>query len=125
MATVPQAIPLELFATTPPMVQALSLAGSGPSLRPHRASRRFTWRTVAPGPTRTRSPLSSTSMSRKLRRESTRMPSVMPWPLRLVPPERKVSGTPAAAAAANSRPTCASSVAVTTALGTNSKCEAS
>ena len=34
MATVPQAMPDELFATTPPSVQAPSLAGSGPSLRP-------------------------------------------------------------------------------------------
>ena len=31
-ATVPQAIPLELLATTPPSVQAISLAGSGPEL---------------------------------------------------------------------------------------------
>ena len=53
---VPHAIPLELFATTPPIVQAISLAGSGPSLRPWRSSRALTCRTVAPGPTRTRWP---------------------------------------------------------------------
>src|SRR4051795_6613127 len=41
-------MPLELLATTPPIVQADSLAGSGPSLRPYRASRALTARTVAP-----------------------------------------------------------------------------
>ncbi len=30
--SVPHTIPLELFATTPPIVHAASLAGSGPSL---------------------------------------------------------------------------------------------
>ena len=35
-------MPLELLATTPPTVQAVSLAGSGPSLRPCRASRALT-----------------------------------------------------------------------------------
>jgi hypothetical protein len=34
LACVPQVIPLELLAITPPTVQADSLAGSGPSLRP-------------------------------------------------------------------------------------------
>ena len=33
-SSVPQAMPLELLATTPPIVHAISLAGSGPSLRP-------------------------------------------------------------------------------------------
>ena len=32
--SVPQAMPLELLATTPPMVQAISLAGSGPEFAP-------------------------------------------------------------------------------------------
>ena len=45
-------MPEELFATTPPRVQATSLAGSGPSIRPYRARRVLTERTVAPGPTR-------------------------------------------------------------------------
>ena len=71
------------------------LAGRvGAELAPVRASRAFTWRTVAPGCTRTRAPSSSTSTSRKCRRTSTSTPSVTAWPLRLVPPERKVSGTP-------------------------------
>ncbi len=95
--SVPQAMPLELLATTPPIVQADSLAGSGPSLRPYRASRVLTARTVAPGWTRTRAPSSSTSICRKLRRVSTRTPSAVAWPDRLVPPDRKVSGTPRSA----------------------------
>ena len=53
--------PLELLATTPPMVQAISLAGSGPSLRPCRGQAGVDLRTVAPGCTRTRAPSSSTS----------------------------------------------------------------
>src|SRR3712207_7272874 len=61
-------MPLELLATAPPMVQADSLAGAGPSLRRYRASRVLTARTVAPGCTRTRAPSSSTSIQRKLRR---------------------------------------------------------
>ena len=60
----PHAIPEELLATTPPSVQALSLAGSGPSLRPCASSRALTCPTVAPGPTRTRSP--STAARREL-----------------------------------------------------------
>ncbi len=51
-------------------------------------------RTVTPGCTRTRSPSSRISMSRKCRRVSTSSSSVTAWPDRLVPPERKVSGTP-------------------------------
>ena len=47
--SVPHAIPLELFATTPPIVQAISLAGSGPSFRPYFAKAIFTCFTVAPG----------------------------------------------------------------------------
>ncbi len=34
LSTVPQFMPEELLATTPPMVQAASLAGSGPNFRP-------------------------------------------------------------------------------------------
>ena len=48
-------------------------------------------------------------MSRKCRRVSTRMPSVTACPLRLVPPDRNVIGTPCAAETANSRPTSAAS----------------
>ena len=42
---------------TPPTVQAISLAGSGPSRRPYGASRALTIRTVTPGWTRTRRPV--------------------------------------------------------------------
>ncbi|MCY1234441.1 hypothetical protein D9M72_470240 [compost metagenome] len=34
LSTVPQFMPEELLATTPPMVHAASLAGSGPNFRP-------------------------------------------------------------------------------------------
>lgn len=44
--SVPQVMPLELLAMTPPSVQAVSLAGSGPSRRPNGASRAFTARSV-------------------------------------------------------------------------------
>ena len=90
---VPQHIPLELFATTPPIVQAISLAGSGPSLRLCRANAPFTARIVAPGLTRTDFPSTPTEISRKFFRVSTKKPSAIAWPLRLVPPERKVTPT--------------------------------
>lgn len=48
LACVPCDIPLELFATAPPIVQAVSDAGSGPSLRPCRRRRGFTARTAGP-----------------------------------------------------------------------------
>ena len=90
LCVIPQAIPLELFAITPPIVQATSLAGSGPNFLPNRASLAFTARTVAPGWTFTFNPPSSTSKLRKFLRVSTRIPSVTDWPERLVPPLRKV-----------------------------------
>ena len=100
---VPQRIPPELLATTPP-TQAMSvLAGSGPSLRPCGASTRLAWPSTVPGLTRAsgldlRPALArgagSTATPPKWRRTSTRMPSLWPWPLRLVPPARKVTGIP-------------------------------
>ena len=117
--SVPQAMPLELLAMTPPMVQAISLAGSGPSLRPCRARWALTLRTVAPGCTRTRAPPSSTSTPRKAARVSARTPSVTPWPDRLVPPERKVSGTPLSWLARNSAATSAAVRGVATDAGTS------
>ena len=102
--------PEELLATTPPTVQADSLAGSGPSLRPYRPRRRFTWRRVTPGWTRTRAPSSSTSTSRKCRRVSTRTPDVPACPDRLVPPERNVSAAPSRRAVASSAATCVGAV---------------
>nr|GID89670.1 hypothetical protein Ade03nite_85940 [Actinoplanes derwentensis] len=69
-SVVPQSIPEELFATTPPTVQAISLAGSGPSLRPYRKSLVLTCRTVAPGCAETVAPSSWTWIARKCRRVS-------------------------------------------------------
>ena len=88
----PQRIPPELLAITPP-TQAMSVeAGSGPSLRPSGARTRLAWPSTVPGPNRARAPSASTATPRKWRRTSTRMPSDWPWPLRLVPPARKVTG---------------------------------
>ncbi len=90
----PQRIPPELLATTPPTVAMSVLAGSGPSLRPCGARTRLAWPRTVPGLTRARAPSSSTATPPKWRRTSTRMPSLWPWPLRLVPPARKVTGIP-------------------------------
>ena len=80
------------------------------------------WRPGPPAPAR---PPSSTSMPRKCRRVSARIPSLTACPDRLVPPDRKVSGTPWAALTANSRPTASASAGVATAAGVSRKCEAS
>ncbi len=90
----PQRIPPELLAITPPTVAMSVLAGSGPSLRPWGARTRLAWPRIVPGPTRARAPPSSTATPPKWRRTSTRIPSVWPWPLRLVPPARKTTGIP-------------------------------
>ncbi len=116
-SAVPQAMPLELFATTPPIVQAASLAGSGPRRWPCRASRALTWRTVAPGWARTRRPPSSTSMRPNPCRTSTSSPAPDDCPDRLVPPERNVTGVREAVAARRIAPTSAASAATTTASG--------
>ena len=79
---------------TPPMVQASSLAGSGPSRRRYGASRLLTARTVTPGSTRTRAPSSRTSTPWKWVRVSTSTLSLIAWPESDVPPPRRVSGTP-------------------------------
>ncbi len=91
---VPDDMPDELFATTPPIVHAISLAGSGPSRRPCRSRCALTSRSVAPGTQRTRSPPSSTSTRVKRVRVSTSTPAPDAWPDRLVPPERNVTGSP-------------------------------
>ena len=93
-AQVPQRMPPELFATTPPTVAMSVDAGSGPSLRPCGARTRFAWPSTVPGLTRARAPSSSTSTPRQCRRTSTRIPSVWLWPFRLVPPARNVTGMP-------------------------------
>ena len=53
-------MPPELFAITPPIVQAAELAGSGPSRRPCGCSSELTWPRIVPGRARTRLPPSST-----------------------------------------------------------------
>ena len=53
------------------------------------------------------------------RRVSARTPSVTPWPDRLVPPERKVSGTPLSWLARNSAATSAGVRGVATDAGTS------
>ena len=89
----PQRMPPELLAITPPTVAMSVLAGSGPSLRPCGASTRLAWPSTVPGLTRASAPPSSTATPPKWRRTSTRMPSPWPCPLRLVPPARKTTGT--------------------------------
>ncbi len=110
-------MPEELLATTPPTVQATSLAGSGPSLRPNRARRVLTARMVAPGWTRTRAPSSRTSIPVNPVRVSTRTESLSACPDSEVPPLRKVSGTPRRVQARITSATAAASRAVTTARG--------
>ena len=68
----------------------------GAEPRPCGARTRLAWPRIVPVPIRTAAPSSSTASPRKWRRTSTRMPSVCPWPLRLVPPARKVTGIAAA-----------------------------
>ena len=62
----PQRIPPELFAITPPTVAASVLAGSGPSLHPCRASNAFARPSTVPGRTRARPPPSSTLTPREV-----------------------------------------------------------
>ena len=92
---VPQRMPPELLAITPPTVAMSVLAGSGPSFRPYGASTRLAWPSSVPALTRARRPSSSTVTPSKWRRTSTRIPSPWPCPFRLVPPARSVTGIPA------------------------------
>ncbi len=86
-------MPPELFATTPPTVAKSVLAGSGPRRRLYGlSSTRFTWPSAVPGRTLATAPSSSTFTPVKWRRTSTRIPSLWPWPFRLVPAERSVTG---------------------------------
>lgn len=72
-----------------------------------------------------RRPSSSTSAERQWLRTSTRIPSPPACPARLVPPERSVSGRPAARAPAIRAPTSAADAARTTACGVNTYGDAS
>ena len=115
----PQRIPPELLASTPP-TQAMSvLAGSGPSLRPWGQRTRLAWPRTVPGLTRALAPSSSTSTPVQCRRTSTRIPSLWDWPLRLVPPARKVTGTLDAREYARTFAMSFESRAITTALGSS------
>ncbi len=91
---VPAVMPEALLATTPPTVQAMALAGSGPSSLPYRARVVLARSTVVPGPIRARAPSSSTSIPVQSRRTSTRMSSPCAWPLRLVAEARKTTSRP-------------------------------
>ena len=74
-------------------------AGSGPSLRPYGASTRLAWPSTVPGAhPRARRRRRRPRPRAKWRRTSTRMPSLWAWPLRLVPPARRVTGIARAAA---------------------------
>src|SRR5699024_12794662 len=110
-------MPEELLLTTPPMVAADSLAGSGPNLRPYSAKRALTCATVSPGSTRTTRPCSSTAMLRKPRRTSTSKPSPDACPDKDVPPERKVTGRLCCLATRKACATSYTSEATITALG--------
>ncbi len=114
---VPDDMPDELFATTPPIVHAISLAGSGPRRRPCRSRCALTSRSVAPGSQRTRSPPSSTSTRVKRVRVSTSTPAPDAWPDRLVPPERNVTGSPRRVASRIAATTPSRSCARTTTSG--------
>ena len=91
---VPQRMPPELLAITPPTVAMSVLAGSGPRPYPWGASTRLAKPMSVPGPTRARRPSSSTRTREKWRRTSTRMPSLWACPFRLEPPPRSVTGVP-------------------------------
>ncbi len=91
---VPAVMPEALLATTPPTVQAMALAGSGPSTRPCRASVVLARRIVVPGAILARRPSSSTSIPAQWRRTSTRMSSPCAWPLSEVPAARKTTSRP-------------------------------
>lgn len=94
LRVVPAVIPEALLATTPPIVQAIALAGSGPSSRPCRARAALARTTVVPGRMRARAPSSRTSMPAQWWRTSTRMSSPWAWPFRLVPAARKTTSRP-------------------------------
>ncbi len=91
---VPAVMPEALFATTPPMVHAMALAGSGPRIRPCRARAALARMTVVPGRILARAPSSRTSMPVQCLRTSTRMSSPCAWPFRLVPAARKTTPRP-------------------------------
>ncbi len=94
LRVVPAVMPEALLATTPPTVQAMALAGSGPRTLPYRARVALARMTVVPGRMRARAPSSRTCTPVKWRRTSTRMSSPWAWPFRLVPAARKTRSRP-------------------------------
>ncbi len=122
---VPAVMPEALLATTPPRVQAMALAGSGPRTRPWRARAALARATVVPGRIRARRPSSSTSTPAQWRRTSTRMSSPWAWPLSEVPAARKTTSRPCPWAYDRTAETSSTSSAITTTCGTNRYGEAS
>ena len=93
----PQRIPPELLATTPPTRGDVGAGRVGAELAPVRGEDAVgvAEDRAGPDPGAARRPPRPRRRA-KWRRTSTRMPSVWPWPLRLVPPARKVTGIAAA-----------------------------
>lgn len=114
----PQAIPLALLAITPPTHAAALLAGSGPRIRPNRATRAFARARMAPDSARSRCPSSSTVTLSKCRRTSSRMSSPCDCPLRLVPAARRMIRRLVRVAKRNTPATSRPSRATTTTRGT-------
>lgn len=119
LRVVPAVMPEALLATTPPTVQAMALAGSGPRILPYRARVALARTTVVPGRMRARAPSSRASMPVKCRRTSTRMSSPWAWPLRLVPAARKTTWRPWSRAYASTAATSSMVSGSTTTCGTN------
>src|SRR6266545_4640740 len=88
--------PQELLPIMPPSVQRLWVDGSGPKSRPWAAAARRRSSRTTPGSTvATRASGSSRTIRSRCREQSTTTPGPTAWPPMLVPPPRKVSGTPA------------------------------
>ncbi len=118
LRVVPAVMPEALLATTPPIVQAIALAGSGPRTRPYGASAALARTTVVPGRMRARAPPSRTSTPAQWRRTSTRTSSPCACPLRLVPAARKTTSRPLPCAYDRTAETSSRSSATTTTCGT-------
>ena len=87
----PQHMPEELLAMTPPTVQTLTDAGSGPRRKPYGAKARLALNITVPGFTLIRSPSSNTVHPAQFFLTSIRMPSPWAWPERLEPAARMVT----------------------------------
>lgn len=83
-------MPLALFAATPPIMQVLIEAGSGPIFTRQGSRNELTWDAMTPGSTATRRASSRTRMRFHAWEMSTRIPSVTACPESDVPAARKV-----------------------------------